>query len=388
MMSGPLGSNRGNLFDAMQNMPGQAPMTAGAPGTIGSTGGGIFAGTGVSPIDFERMTFGKNDRHYLNHFLGRQIGWQKYNVARDQTGDYATRFTDPSQADNYMKSMDVRRADAEHNLRAAYTGLQSVGLFKGTSIDKLPVQSNANIIRRLLEKGPKGNRDLIEMRKAYKRVENAPDPEGWEKPPPAPKSWSVPPATGGPMTPGHLPPGTMYANSGGSVPGIGNTDSIPAMLTPGEYVINAQAAGKHAALLSSINNGTATGFNSGGPVKYLSTGSNRPIGSSGDGTKGMRDAANILSNTFTSFEGMGKAISDALSSFSIGTITHEHTHTFTGTVNFDIVGSDIADELQDKLNAIGQQIAKAQVVSALEKMSEGQAPGSIAVEMRGGGGTT
>jgi transcription elongation factor len=63
----------------------------------------------------------------------------------------------------------------------------------------------------------------------------------------------------------------LYANSGGSVPGIGNTDSVPAMLTPGEYVVNANAAAKNSALLRAINNGTAQGFNAGGPVKYMNT---------------------------------------------------------------------------------------------------------------------
>ena len=36
--------------------------------------------------------------------------------------------------------------------------------------------------------------------------------------------------------------GTFYANTGGEVPGVGNTDSVPAMLTPGEFVIKKQAA--------------------------------------------------------------------------------------------------------------------------------------------------
>ncbi len=191
------------------------------------------------------------------------------------------------------------------------------------------------------------------------------------------------------MAPGSLPTGTLYANSGGSVPGTGNTDSVPAMLTPGEYVVNANAAAKNSALLRAINNGTAQGFNAGGPVKYMNTGSTGPVTPAGGSlaldTREFKDATNVLSSSFGSFSEVANSISDALSSFSIGTITHEHTHTFTGTVNFDIVGSDIADELQDRLNAIGQDIAKAQVVAALEKMGGGQDPSSVAVEMRSGG---
>ena len=189
--------------------------------------------------------------------------------------------------------------------------------------------------------------------------------------------------------PNSLPPKTndwLTLNSGGSVPGAGNTDSVPAMLTPGEYVINANAAAKNSALLSAINNGTAQGFNAGGPVKYMYNGG---MTSSGESlsldTREFKDATNVLSSSFGSFSQVANSISDALSSFSIGTITHEHTHTFTGSVNFDIVGSDIADELEDRLKAIGQDIAKAQVVSALEKMGGGRDPSSIAGEMRSGG---
>lgn len=36
--------------------------------------------------------------------------------------------------------------------------------------------------------------------------------------------------------------GTFYANTGGEVPGSGNTDSVPAMLTPGEFVLRKEAA--------------------------------------------------------------------------------------------------------------------------------------------------
>jgi TP901 family phage tail tape measure protein len=198
LMSGPLGSSRTNLFNALQTMPGQAPMTAGAPGIVNMTGEGILSGTGLSPKDFERMTFGKNDQHYLSYFLGRQIDWKKYNIAKNRTGNFATMFRNPDSADSYMRFMDARREKTEADLRASYGRLQSVGLFKGTAIDQLPVQSNANMIRRLLEKGPKGNKDLIQLRLAYKRVENAPDPEDWERPPSPPRRL---PATGGPMAP-------------------------------------------------------------------------------------------------------------------------------------------------------------------------------------------
>lgn len=56
--------------------------------------------------------------------------------------------------------------------------------------------------------------------------------------------------------------------SGGYVsgPGSSTSDSIPAQLSNGEYVINAAATKKHRALLEAINTGTVGKFAAGGPV--------------------------------------------------------------------------------------------------------------------------
>lgn len=57
--------------------------------------------------------------------------------------------------------------------------------------------------------------------------------------------------------------------SGGYVsgPGSSTSDSIPAQLSNGEYVINAAATKKHRALLEAINTGTVGKFAAGGPVR-------------------------------------------------------------------------------------------------------------------------
>lgn len=61
---------------------------------------------------------------------------------------------------------------------------------------------------------------------------------------------------------------------GGSVFKPKGTDTIPAMLTPGEFVVNAKATAQHKELLSSINAGT---FASGGLVKYFADGGINPL---------------------------------------------------------------------------------------------------------------
>jgi len=58
-------------------------------------------------------------------------------------------------------------------------------------------------------------------------------------------------------------------NSGGIVPGSGNTDTVPAMLTPGEFVINKDATQKNIGMLSAINNGEMRGYAVGGIVRAL-----------------------------------------------------------------------------------------------------------------------
>ena len=58
----------------------------------------------------------------------------------------------------------------------------------------------------------------------------------------------------------------LRRNSGGGVPGSGNTDTVPAMLTPGEFVINKEATKENLGLLKSINDGDIKGYNKGGKV--------------------------------------------------------------------------------------------------------------------------
>ncbi|MFE3837540.1 hypothetical protein [Pseudogemmobacter sonorensis] len=62
--------------------------------------------------------------------------------------------------------------------------------------------------------------------------------------------------------------GPVHAATGGRIsgPGTGTSDSIPAMLSDGEYVVNAKATRKHLALLEAINSGRVRGLAAGGMV--------------------------------------------------------------------------------------------------------------------------
>jgi TP901 family phage tail tape measure protein len=66
---------------------------------------------------------------------------------------------------------------------------------------------------------------------------------------------------------GYINSKMIKLNDGNIVPGVGNTDTVPAMLTPGEFVINKEATKQNLDLLHSINNGTLSGYNKGGKVR-------------------------------------------------------------------------------------------------------------------------
>jgi len=76
--------------------------------------------------------------------------------------------------------------------------------------------------------------------------------------------------------------GTVYASNGMFIPR--GTDTVPAMLTPGEFVVNRGAVqrGNNLQLLKAMNNGNAAqGYAKGGRVQYLQRGSSRPISDNG-----------------------------------------------------------------------------------------------------------
>jgi len=84
-------------------------------------------------------------------------------------------------------------------------------------------------------------------------------------------------------TPGGFARGGMvYASNGMFIPR--GTDTVPAMLTPGEFVVNRGAVqrGNNLQLLKAMNNGNAAqGYARGGRVQYLQRGSSRPIADNG-----------------------------------------------------------------------------------------------------------
>ena len=70
----------------------------------------------------------------------------------------------------------------------------------------------------------------------------------------------------GQFVPGSKAKPTKKAN-GGAIPGTGNTDSVPALLMPGEFVMNKKATQKYGPIIAAMNEGTIQGFADAGMVK-------------------------------------------------------------------------------------------------------------------------
>ena len=61
-------------------------------------------------------------------------------------------------------------------------------------------------------------------------------------------------------------PGGMQFNQGGVVPGSGNKDTVPAMLTPGEFVMSKGAVSRFGTGMMAAMNSAGGGTNQGGPM--------------------------------------------------------------------------------------------------------------------------
>lgn len=93
---------------------------------------------------------------------------------------------------------------------------------------------------------------------------------------------------------------TEHKADGGPIFEPKGTDTVPAMLTPGEFVVNKDATKKNKGLLQAINNGKAKGgsigyFSSGGGVSYLASG-----GAAAGGAGAIMAGIGIAMNSITS----------------------------------------------------------------------------------------
>jgi len=141
--------------------------------------------------------------------------------------------------------------------------------------------------------------------------------------------------------------------TGGSIPGSGSGDTVPAMLTPGEFVMKKSAVDKYGVgFMRGINNGVQ-GFAKGGPVQYLSTGSNGPVppasgGGGGEGGFGemvssISSSLDAFNKAFLAFSGLSTMLGNIINSISNLNITH--TINLQGALNIPGFSKEAIDNI-------------------------------------------
>jgi hypothetical protein len=99
--------------------------------------------------------------------------------------------------------------------------------------------------------------------------------------------------------------GPVYANRGIFVPR--GTDTVPAMLTPGEFVVNRASVqrGNNLAVLQAMNNNqqsSGPAMNRGGSVRYYGNGSDGGVQPGGGGVGISAETVTSLNNVITMFD--------------------------------------------------------------------------------------
>jgi hypothetical protein len=125
--------------------------------------------------------------------------------------------------------------------------------------------------------------------------------------------------------------GPVWRAMGGSIPSMGS-DTVPAMLTPGEFIMSKGAVSKYGAgFMKSLNRGGIQGYNKGGLVQYLQHGStNGPVKSNGNGGINV-DGAGIAEALVNQAPAIGNMMGQGIGS-SLKPVLDNFTSSFAGAV--------------------------------------------------------
>ena len=169
--------------------------------------------------------------------------------------------------------------------------------------------------------------------------------------------------------------GVMYRATGG---GVSGADTIPAMLTPGEFVMSAGAVRQHGVgAMRSLNKGQVPGFNRGGMVggvAYRTLGSKNAEVGSGSAfaidTEGLEVFQQSFDKTVQGIASSLEGVSDKLGHF-------EMSHTFSGEVGLNVTGVDIDPKIiADQFSAAFTDMVKTEIEQAFDNRNKNvQTPG-------------
>jgi len=189
--------------------------------------------------------------------------------------------------------------------------------------------------------------------------------------------------------------GIIYASQGSLIPYQPHgTDTVPAMLTPGEFVINKAATQRNLPLLKAINNNQVQGYSKGGQVNYLQNGGTASGGQSGGSSSFVLD-----SSAFTAAVADFNRSVGSLSSLTQGLSQLANLSTALGGINTAAATLSTASSLLNgaagnlaspisaftaALNSVSSVLTK--VPSEIKLVASGSIPVLVTVEVNGGEG--
>ena len=192
--------------------------------------------------------------------------------------------------------------------------------------------------------------------------------------------------------------GTVYASQGSHINfQPRGTDTVPAMLTPGEFVVNSASTAKNLPLLRAINSrGSSTSYHShGGAVKYLAEGSGGSggvlngikldLGDFSDSTAAFVGGIGVFASNAQAFKDGATSIASALG--SLGNI--KDSFSGLGGITTGLVSA--ATLLQTNIGSLSSSLsdiskALSDIPRSIEFKVSGSIPVHITVDVNGGDG--
>jgi hypothetical protein len=198
--------------------------------------------------------------------------------------------------------------------------------------------------------------------------------------------------------------GVVYASKGQLIPYMPKgTDTVPAMLTPGEFVINRAATQKHLPLLRAINNNSnnVQTFSGGGRVQYFDRGSKGAVqaSSGGGGVSNISLDTTGLNGAFGSFSQYVENLKGYIDSFgvsltNIGSLLGNLSSIESGASKLSVSAASLSSAssrlndamitLNSSLGTLGQSLSN--VPKVIDFNATGEIPINISLDVNGGQG--
>lgn len=195
--------------------------------------------------------------------------------------------------------------------------------------------------------------------------------------------------------------GVVYAAKGQLIPFVPKgTDTVPAMLTPGEFVINRSATQRHLPLLKAINDNKLPGYAKGGKVQRFQYGGMADMSGGGGGgvsnigldTSGLDTAFNSFATNVESLKSVIDSFASAAANISSG--FSQLSQLDSGANRLGTAAASISSAAQTFSSVITNfntsisalQSAFSKIPSAVDFRVSGSVPINITVDVNGGDG--